>query len=127
MILREFIIICIKFNNAENFESEVLVNLHIENETITVEVKKPVCKSAYGMLENLDKTIQWIRGHQDSLEYYLKNFEESCFGPCHLADTNALRLAILTHTSEAVVDFYVSEDNLLNLSATSKIITENFR
>jgi hypothetical protein len=125
MILRELIISGKKFDNLRPSEFEMSVQLHIENNTITVEVKKSVCESAFGKLEALDKTIQWIRGYQDPLEDYMINFAEGP-GASPLAGTNGLGLARIAHQANAIIDFYVSEDNVLNLSAVCNLNAENF-
>jgi hypothetical protein len=72
------------------------------------------------MLADLDKTIQWIRGYQDPLEQYMINLSESS-GASHLAGTNGLGLARIAYEADAIIDFYVSEDNILNLSAVSNL------
>jgi hypothetical protein len=118
MILRELIITGKKFNDLRFSEFEMSVQLYIEDNTITVEVRKSVCESAYGKLEALDKTIQWIRGYQEPLEHYMINLAEAS-GASHIAETNGLELARIAHDADAIIDFYVSEDNILNLSAVS--------
>ena len=120
MILRELIISGKKFDDLGPSGFETSVQLHIEDNTITVEVKKLVCESTYGMLADLDKTIQWIRGYQDPLEQYMINLSESS-GASHLAGTNGLGLARIAYEADAIIDFYVSEDNILNLSAVSNL------
>jgi len=120
MILRELIISGKKFDDLGPFGFETSVQLHIEDNAITVEVKKLVCESAYGMLADLDKTIQWIRGYQDPLEQYMINLSESS-GASHLAGANGLGLARIAYEANAIIDFYVSEDNILNLSAVSNL------
>ena len=124
MILRELIISGKKFDNLSPSEFEMSVQLHIQDNTITVEVKKSVCESAYGKLEELDKTIQWIRGYQDPLEHYMINLAAAP-GAFPIAGTNGLGLARIAHQANAIIDFYVSEDNVLNLSAVRKLNAEN--
>ena len=126
MILRELIISGKKFDDLGPSGSETCVQLHIEDSTITVEVKKSVCQSACGMLADLDKTIQWIRGYQDPLEHYMINLAEAS-GAFYHAGTNGLGLARIASEADAVIDFYVSEDNILNLSAVSNLTAENLR
>ena len=125
MILKELIISSKEFDDLRPSEFEMSVQLHIEDNAITVEVKKPVCETAYGKLEELDKTIQWIRGYQDPLEHYMINLAEAS-DASHFAGTNGLGLARIAHEADAVVDFYVSEDNVLNLSAVCNLNAENF-
>ena len=123
MILKELIISGKKFDGLRPSKFEMSVQLHIEDNTITVEVKQSVCESAYGKLEELDKTIQWIRGYQDPLEHYMINLAETS-GASTIAGTNGLRLAIIAREADAMIDFYVSEDNVLNLSAVSNLTAE---
>jgi hypothetical protein len=126
MILRELIISGRNFDDLGPSGFETSVQLHIEDNTITVEVKKSVCESACGMLAELDKTIQWIRGYQDPLEHYMINLAEAS-GASHLAGTNGLGLARIAYEAGAIIDFYVSEDNILNLSAVSNLNAEYLR
>lgn len=123
LILRELINSCKQFKDLRTSEFEIFVQLHIENNTITLEVKKSVCESAYGKLEELDKTIQWIRGSQDPLERYMTNIAEAS-DVSHIAGTNGLGLARISQEADAIIDFYVSEDSILNLSAVSDLNSE---
>jgi len=123
LILRELINSCKQFKDLRPSEFEIFVQLHIENNTITLEVKKSVCESAYGKLEDLDKTIQWIRGSQDPLERYMTNIAEAS-DVSHIAGTNGLGLARISQEADAIIDFYVSEDSILNLSAVSDLNSE---
>lgn len=120
MILRELIKSGNKFDDLRPSEFEMSVLLHIEDNRITVELKKSVCESAYGKLEDLDKTIQWIRSSQDPLEHYMINLAETS-GASHISGTNGLGLARITQEANAIIDFYVSEDSILNLSAVSNL------
>jgi threonyl-tRNA synthetase len=123
LILKELIISSKEFDDPSASEFEMSVQFHIEDNAITVEVKKPVCESDYGKLEELDKTIQWIRGYQDPLEQYMTNLAEAS-AVSHIAETNGLGLARIAHESDAIIDFYVNEDNVLNLSAVSNLPAE---
>jgi hypothetical protein len=116
MILRELITSSKKFIDLRASEFQMSVQLHIENNTIALEVKKSVCESNCGKLDELDKTIQWIRGYQDPLGCYMINLAEAS-DASHIAGTNGLGLARIAHQTGAIIDFYVSEENILNLSA----------
>ena len=120
MILRELIISGEKLDGRERSESEMTVHLHIENDSITVEVKRPVDESVYGRLQELDNTIQWIRGCQDPLAPEMVRPPELA-DTSHIDRTNGFALARLAQNESAVIDFYVSEDNILNLSAVRKL------
>ena len=120
MILRELITSGKKIDDLGLSDFEMSVDLQIETDSITVEVKKSVCDSAYGKLAELDKAIQWIRGHQDPFEpYSIKHAEAS--GTSHSAETVGFGLAKIAYEAGAIIDFYVSEDNILNLSAVCNL------
>ncbi len=103
-----------QFDNLKSYDIGVAVLLLLEKDTITVEVKKAVCKSAYGKLEQLDKEIQWARGHQDPFD---------ALDRPDAVEANGLGLTEIAHEADAVIDFYVSEDNILNLSAVCNLVT----
>ena len=87
---------------------------------INVEVKNPVDETAYSHLKKLDKTIQWIRGYQDPFEPYMKKAREVSEKP--LGDeVSGLGLAEIAYKGKAILDFFVSEDNILNVSAVTSI------
>lgn len=115
-IIRELILCTQKFDTPAFSEIEMSVQLRIETDSITVEVKKSVNKSSYDKLAELDKIIQWIRGYQDPFEHYPIVFPETA-SALHTAEASALRLSRLAYETNAMIDFYVSEDNVLNLSA----------
>ena len=119
-ILRELIRSGEKIDGRKRSDSEMTVQLHIENDSITVEVNKPVDGSVYDRLQELDSMIQWIRGCQDPLA-------TGMLRPAETADTspidgiNGFTLARLAQKENAIIDFYVSEDNILKLSAVRKL------
>ncbi|MGA8185741.1 MAG: hypothetical protein WB819_19100 [Terriglobia bacterium] len=120
MILRELIISGEKLDGRRSAEFEMTVHLHMENDSITVEIRKPVDESTYGKLQELDKTIQWIRGCQDPLEPYMLK-QDATADTSHISGSSGFALARLAHEANAIIDFYVSEDNILNLSAVRNL------
>jgi hypothetical protein len=102
-----------KFDDLKSPDIEMAVLMEMKRDSITVEVKKSVCESACRKLDQLDRVIQWLRSHPDSFG------TDSC--PC-AAETNGIALAALAQDTGAVIDFYVSEDNELNLSAVCNVV-----
>lgn len=103
-----------QFDNLKPSDIGMAVRLLLDKDTITVEVKKTVCESANGKLNQLDKAIQWVRGNLDTLDAY---------GRPHAVEANGFGLTAIAHEAGAVIDFYVSEDNILNLSAVCNLVT----
>jgi len=120
MILNELIINGKKFENPNSFESEITVFLLVEEKTITVEVRKAVEESNQCQLNELDKAIQWIRGYQDPFEPYMKKLREKSEN-LNDSEANDIGLARIAYEAGAVLDFFVSEDNILNLSAVRSL------
>jgi hypothetical protein len=120
MILKELIINGKKFENPSSLESEITVFLLVEEKTITVEVRKAVEESYQRQLNELDKTIQWIRGYQDPFEPYMKKLRERSENSNN-SDANDIGLARIAYEAGAILDFFVSEDNILNLSAVRSL------
>jgi len=120
MILKELI------NNGKQFEKtsapndEITVFFLVEEKAITVEIRKPVKESNQRQLNDLDKTIQLIRGYQDPFEPYMKKLRENP-GNSINSDAYGIGLAKIAYEAGAVLDFFVDEDNILNLSAVRSL------
>ena len=119
-ILKELINSGKKIGNQNASENEISVLLLIDNDTIIAEISRPVHESSFGQLDELDKTIQWIRGYQDPFEAYATIRNDFAENPGNRAP-NGCGLARIAYEAGAIVDFYVSEDNILNLSAVKTI------
>jgi len=85
-----------------------------------VEVRQAVEKSFQRQLDELDKTIQWIRVYGDPFEPYMKKLREECENPNN-HKANGIGLARIAYEAGAILDFFVSEDNILNLSAVRNL------
>ena len=120
MILRELINNGKKFETPSSSDSEMTVFLLVEEKAITVEVRKAVEESSQRQLNELDKTIQWIRGYQDPFEPYLKKLTEIS-EDSNSSEANVIGLARIAYETGAILDFFVSEDNILNLSAVRSL------
>ena len=104
--------------NTENLETTV--SLCIDEREITVEIKRKVAESDYGKLEEMDRTIQRIRGCQG---HYRPNMEN--FRPAHSHAKNncvdGFELSWLVFDAEVDFDFYVDEEDILNLFAVRRL------
>jgi hypothetical protein len=110
----------IKYANFRPSANEIAVSLQIDKRTCTIEVKNPVDETCSDRLRELDNTIRFIRGYQDPYEAYsIKRAEVAA--QASIIDANDLGLVKIACEGGAVIDFYVSEDNFLNLSAVGSI------
>jgi hypothetical protein len=118
MILCELVENSIKYGNFENSNREVVINLDIGKNHITIEVNNPVAQINAAHLQRLDSTIQWIRGYQDSFQAYVEKLKEISRKPMD-DEESGLGLARIAYEGKAILDFFVLDD-VLNVSAISK-------
>lgn len=116
MVVSELLENSIKYGDFSNHQNRVGVEITIHSHTITIEVTNQVNEVAYEHLKRLDKIIQWIRGFQDPFEAYTEMLKEVSRKP--IADENSsLGLVRIAYEGDAILDFFVNDDGLLNVSA----------
>lgn len=120
MIISELIENGIKYGNFKMVENQLLVIINLERNLVTIEVINPVDKSAFKHLSRLDKTIQWIRGYQDPFEAYIERIKEVSRKPLNDQESG-IGLVRIAYEGKALLDFFVGDDNLLNVSVVSNI------
>lgn len=118
MILSELVENSIKYGDFDGSDTEVLIYLDIGKNFITIEVNNPVNQKSVNHLQRLDKTIQWIRGYQDSFQAYIEKLKEISRKPLE-DEESGLGLARIAYEGKAILDFFVL-DNMLNVSAIAK-------
>ena len=120
MIISELIENGIKYGNFKLEENRVSVIINIDRNTVTIEVLNPVDEDADKHLSRLDRTIQWIRGYQDPFEAYVERIKEVSKKP--LKDTESgIGLVRIAYEGKALLDFFVGENSILNVSVVANI------
>jgi hypothetical protein len=118
MVVSELIENSMKYGTFEPSRNKVIVDIRIDERVVTAEVINPIDKSVYQHLKQLDRTIQWIRGYQNPFEAYVERLREVSKKP--LSDQESgLGLTRIAYEGKAIVDFFLSDENLLNVSAVS--------
>ena len=120
MILRELIKNGVKYAKFTPSENTIRVNIHIDTNIISIEVMNPVDESCRTRLEELDRAIQLIRGYQDPVEAYMVMQKMAPKQTPH-GEAEGLGLAGIAYEGNATLDFFISEDNILNLSAVKRL------
>lgn len=120
MIISELIENGLKYGDFETEGNKVVVIINVATNMVTVEVLNPVDKSAYEHLSKLDKTIQWIRGYQDPFEAYIERIKEVSKKPLHDMESG-IGLVRIAYEGNALLDFFVAENNMLNVSVISNL------
>ena len=115
-ILKELIKNATKYGKSTSGQSSMTIRVDINADSITVELSNAIDDAALPSLQQLDKTIQFIRGHQDPFEPYLTGITHLCHN-LKDAETDTLSLLLTAYQTNAIFDFFVSEDKKLNLSA----------
>lgn len=108
------------FGTKKTGDPEISVCLSIEAKAITVEVKRKVAESDYDKLEDLDRTIQRIRGCQVPYLPYMPNFQPI---QSHTKNNSmdGFELGRLAFDAGVDFDFYVDEEDTLNLFAVRRL------
>ena len=106
----------LKYAGFSPSATEIIVRLQVDKRHYTIEVANPIDETGRRRLKQLDKTVQFIRGYQDPYEAYSIQRAEA---GAHPADAEAHDLSLFKIACEegAMLDFFVSEDNVLSLSA----------
>ncbi len=115
MIIKELLKTCRKYSGFNSPQVKMKVQIHINSNKITVEVSNQINDNQNKQIQELDKTIQFIRGYQDPFEAFLKLKATSNNG------SDGLVLAKLSYEGKATLDFFVSEDNVMSMSAVRMI------
>jgi hypothetical protein len=75
-------------------------------------------------LSRLDQTIQWIRGYQDPFEAYIERIKEVSKKPLKDMESG-IGLVRIAYEGKALLDFFVGDNNVLNVSVVSNIERED--
>lgn len=121
-IIRELIKLGKFYGCLTPYGKKGTVCVHISEDTIMIEISHPVDHTCCERLKKLDTTIQFIRGFQDPFEAYrLKQKEASKDYSDGMY--SVLGLARIVYKENAILDFFISKDNELFLSAACNIET----
>jgi hypothetical protein len=116
MVTTELVENGIKYGYFPTPDSSVHLSLKIKNKRILVEVKNLVKDSDMVHLRRLDSKIQWIRGYQNPFEAYVEKLKEISTKALKEGESG-LGLVRMAYEGQAILDFYLNEDNILAVSA----------
>jgi hypothetical protein len=120
MVVCELVENGIKYGLFHNDSDVVRVRLRVAQDKFSVQVTNPVGKVSESHLNDLDRTIQWVRGFQDPFEAYIERMKAISREPLDI-DKSGLGIVRITYEGRAALDFFVEEDNTLSVSAVSDI------
>jgi len=116
MVLGELLENSVKYGSYKESDGQIQISIHIGKKIITIEVTNPVDDSSLDDLKRLDRMIQWVRGYQDPFEAYIERLKEVAKRPLHDKESG-LGIVRVAYEGDVILDFFVSEDNLLTVSA----------
>ena len=118
MVISELIENAVKYGCYSLSEDKIVAKIRLDERMITVEVLHPVEKGNYRHLKELDRSIQWIRGFQNPFEAYIERVQEVSKKPLD-DDESGLGLARIAYEGQSILDFFLTEDNQLSVSAVT--------
>jgi hypothetical protein len=93
----------------------ITLSLKVEREDVVVEVRSQVGVDDEH-LRTFDRTVQWIRGHQDPFEAYVERLKQVAVRPYRPGESG-LGLARIAYEARCALDFYVDAGSTLAVSA----------
>lgn len=119
MITCELVENSIKYGD---FRKNKTVDLYIKilQKKISIIVKNPIGEKSKKYLHELDKTIQRVRGFQDPYEAYVERMREISMEALD-NKKSGLGIVRISYEGHAIIDFFINEDKILNVSAVSAI------
>jgi len=116
MVIGELLENSVKYGSYKATDSHIHLKIGITNRIITIEVANPVDDNNLEDLKRLDRMIQWVRGYQDPFEAYIERLKEVAKKPLNDQESG-LGIVRIAYEGDVILDFFVSEDNLLTVSA----------
>lgn len=99
---------------------DILLSVVLHPRHIVVEVSNPIAQDDATDLRKLDAMVQWIRGFQDPFQGYVERLKVVSLLSLTSSESG-LGLARIAYEGQAVLDFFVSEDNTLAVSAVYQL------
>ncbi len=116
MVVSELVENAIKYGSFTDNNENIEVKVSVDKNIVIVEVQSPVDDKRLPYLRHLDETIQWIRGYQDPFETYIIKLRQIASKPMQDAESG-LGLVRISYEGQSILDFIVSEDNKVSVSA----------
>ncbi|AXR61152.1 ATP-binding protein [Leptospira mayottensis] len=117
MIASEILENAIKYGHFTSESQEFTFKLESGKDGMLVQAWSPLPSA--GIIENLrrlDSIIQWIRSFQSPFQAYLERLKLVAGQPLE-DNESGLGLIRIAYEGEAILDFYVNEDDILYVSA----------
>ena len=119
MVVCELLENGLKYGHYQSDDDKLTLEITLTAEDATVEVLNPFDEAARKHLRRLDQTVQWIRGYQDPFQAYIEKLKEVAKKPLDDQESG-LGLVRIAYEGRAILDFFVPEEGMLNVSAVAR-------
>jgi two-component sensor histidine kinase len=109
-----------KYGAFASEKDRLKLEITVTDTSATIEVLNPFGDAAGEHLRRLDRTVQWIRGFQDPFEAYIEKLKEVAKKPLDDQESG-LGLVRIAYEGRAILDFFVPEAGVLNVSAVAHL------
>ena len=116
MVIGELLENSVKYGSYKAADNHIRMKISISKSIIMIEVANPIDDTNLEDLKRLDRMIQWVRGYQDPFEAYIERLKEVAKKPLKDQESG-LGIVRIAYEGDVILDFFVSEDNLLTVSA----------
>jgi len=117
MITSEFLENAVKYGAFRDGRDTIPLAIEASNEGILMEVRSPLDSSqTQANIRRLDAMVQWIRSFQSPFQAYLERLKLVSGQPLD-DEESGLGLVRVAYEGEAIIDFYVDENDTLSISA----------
>lgn len=109
-----------KYGTFRRESDGIEIAVGVTKSSITIEISNPLGPYQSCHVTRLDAMLQWIRGFQDPFEAYLERLKEVSSQTLDFNESG-LGLVRIAYEGQAVLDFFVREQNILAVSAVHRL------
>ncbi|MBS1151382.1 MAG: ATP-binding protein [Myxococcaceae bacterium] len=120
MVVSELVENAAKYGTFRRGSDAIEIAVTLAHTVITIEICNPLGPNQTCHVTRLDGMIQWIRGFQDPFEAYLERLKEVSAQTLDSSESG-LGLVRIAYEGQAVLDFFVREQNILAVSAVHRL------
>ncbi len=119
MITGELVENAVKYGDFLTVKDHITLSI-LTGKKVIVEVKCPIIKSKNQHFSRLDRTIQWIRAHQNPFEAYIEKLK-TVSTKLETDKESGLGLFRIAYEGMAILDFYVADNGIISVSAVYQL------
>ena len=119
MICTELVENAVKYGDSDyQGKDAIKFNMKGSESEIIIEVKNKIKDEQEANVRRLDETIQWIRGYQNPFEAYM---DRLYWAAKSTGDESMMGMVRMAYEGQAILDFYLNENNEIAISATVQL------